>query len=157
MSSSSGAPLLIQHGQPQQSRRIRLRSLLVTAVLALLVGLSAGPTVIYAEAPTPPGVQPSAATNQPQLVFTMGTVASVTRDAVTLRFEDGQTETYTVGSATTLQNQDGNTAKLSDLDVGDMAMIIVPEGSTTAAVIVDGGDVGFDAGGPFDIGESEGT
>jgi hypothetical protein len=165
MSSSTGAPPVTQHPIRQQNRLVGLRSLLVTAGLALATGVAIVPSTTHAATTSPsdssavttPAASTSAAPSQPQLEFTMGTVAHVDHDAVTLRFEDGQTETYIVGSTTTFQTQDGSAATLADLDVGDMAMIITSEGSSTAAVIVDAGDTGFDAGGPYDIGGSEGT
>jgi len=37
-----------------------------------------------------------------------------------------------------------------------MVMIITPANDSTAITVVDAGDRGFDAGGPFDIGTDEG-
>ena len=168
MSSSTGVPTTNQHTL-HTLRCLRtlvgLRRILATVSLALLVGLGMCPAIVHAATSTPatatiqttPASPVTTVQDQPQLVFTMGTVARVGHDAVTLRFEDGQTETYNVGAATTFQTQDGDAATLQDLDVGDMAMIITSEGSSTASVIVDGGNTGFNAGGPYDIGEHEGS
>src|SRR5207237_1044201 len=95
--------------------------------------------------------------DQQQYVFTMGVVVRLRRDTITLRFEDGQTETYQLNAATTFQTETGGGATAADLDVGDMVMIITPEGASTAITIVDAGDRGFNAGGPFDIGAAEGA
>jgi len=111
-------------------------------------------------------VSPAAATTLPttivrdqqqQFVFTMGIVARIGRDTITLRFEDGQTETYRLNDATTFQTETGGAATVADLDVGDMVMIITPANDSTAITVVDAGDRGFDAGGPFDIGTDEGA
>src|SRR4051812_28366961 len=125
MSSSTGAPSIVQHERQHQPARVGLRRALVTASLALL--LAAGPSTAFASsepaapsAPigaTPPASSSTAVQAQPQLVFTMGTVAKLDQNAVTLRFEDGQTETYRVGAATTIQKQDGGAATFADLDV----------------------------------------
>jgi hypothetical protein len=130
----------------------RLRILIGVASVALLIGsaLTARP----ARAATLPDVS---VRDQQQYVLTMGVVASVGRDTVTLRFEDGQTESYRITGATMFQTETGGAATAADLDVGDMVMVITQENASTAITIVNAGDRGFDAGGPFDIGPDEGV
>jgi hypothetical protein len=149
-------------GRSQSTLTLRI-SLHIVVGVALLIGsaltvrsaqakaLSSQDSQATAAIPSP------AAKGQPQLVFTMGIVAGVGRDAVTLRFEDGQTETYQWNDTTTFQTEAGAAATVGDLNVGDMVMIVAPEDSSTAMTIVNAGDRGFDAGGPFDIGSHEGA
>src|SRR4051794_28290857 len=49
-----------------------------------------------------------------QYVFTMGVLADVHRDAVTLRFEDGQTERYAVDATTTIYTENGEAQSVAD-------------------------------------------
>jgi len=86
-----------------------------------------------------------------QYVFTIGIVDRVSADALTLRFEDGATETYTLNGATTIQTQNGDALGLADLEIGDMVIVLTVENSSTAVTIVNGGENGFHAAGPGDI------
>jgi len=89
-------------------------------------------------------------------VYSVGTIASVSGQTVTLRFDDGQTETYTLDVATTIQTQNGDAQRLTDLKAGNLALVLSVENSTTAVSIVNGGDAGFHEAGPADMRGHEG-
>jgi hypothetical protein len=146
---SRSTPNTISQRRPS---RLAVGYLMVAASLILLLGSAVVASPAMA-APLPSGT----IRDQQQYVFTMGVVARLGRDSVTLRFEDGQTETYLLNDATTFQTEAGNASTAADLDVGDMVMVVTPENASTAITIVDAGDRGFDAGGPFDIGTDEGA
>jgi hypothetical protein len=116
-------------------------AVLVMVALVLLVtidSLSAAPAA-------------SSAPDSRQYVFTMGTIAQVSDDAITLRFEDGQTETYRLDATTTIQTQNADAQSVDDLEVGNAALVISEESHTTALTIVNGGEAGFHEAGPADI------
>jgi len=90
-----------------------------------------------------------------QYVYTMGVLTDVRRDAITLRFEDGQTERFAVNTATTIHTVNGEPQSVADLTVGDMVIVISEQDDTTAVTIVNSEEASFSAGGPFDIGDLE--
>lgn len=84
-------------------------------------------------------------------VFSVGILDQVSTDTVTLRFEDGATETYGVDSATSVQGQNADAQSLADLEPGTMVIVIANEHDATAVTIVNGGPEGFHEAGPADI------
>ena len=86
-----------------------------------------------------------------QYVFSMGIVDHVSADSLTLRFDDGYTETYTLNGATTIQTQNGDALRLADLEVGEMVIVLTVENDPLAVTIVSGGAEGFHDAGPGDI------
>ena len=86
-----------------------------------------------------------------QYVFSMGIVDWVSAESLRLRFEDGETETYALDGATTIQTQNGDALDLADLAIGDMVIVLTVENDRTAATIVSGGEAGFHDAGPADI------
>jgi hypothetical protein len=90
-----------------------------------------------------------------QYVYSLGLLARVTNDAITLRFDDGQIETYGVDAATTIHTPNGDVQHLADLQVGQTVLVITEEHAAAAVTIVNGGDHGFPEDGPYDIGENE--
>ena len=86
-----------------------------------------------------------------QYVFSVGIVARVGADTLTLRFDDGVTETYRLDRATTIQTQNADALRLADLEVGQMAIVLTVENDSMAVTIVSGGEEGFHDAGPGDI------
>ncbi len=86
-----------------------------------------------------------------QYVFSMGVVDTVSADELTLRFADGDTETYTLDGATTIQTQNGDALRVADLEVGEMVIVLTVENDPLAVTIVSGGAEGFHEAGPADI------
>lgn len=86
-----------------------------------------------------------------QYVFSMGVVDWVSANSLTLRFGDGETETYALDGATTIQTQNGDALDLTDLTIGDMVIVLTVENDRTAVTIVSGGEEGFHDAGPADI------
>ena len=86
-----------------------------------------------------------------QYVFSMGIVDQMSADTLTLDFGDGVTEMYTLNGATTVQTQNGDALGLTDLDIGDMVIVLTVENESLARTIVSGGEAGFHAAGPGDI------
>lgn len=113
---------------------------------SLLVGLVLLATVLGVQA----AVVPSALASE-QYVFSMGIVEAVSADRLTLRFDDGVTETYTVNGATTIQTQNGDALRVADLEVGEVAIVLTVENDPVALTIVSGGMGGFHEAGPADI------
>lgn len=141
--------------------QVRLRSRVVAlAVVTLLLGVSLLPTADVSAAVTVETMRDDVAIQPPptpaargdvQLVFSIGTLAGVGQQAITLAFDNGQTETYQLGPATTVQTQNGDAQALTDLDLGATVIVIADETSQTAITIVNGGDSGFYEAGPADI------
>jgi hypothetical protein len=126
---------------------IRCLTLVAIGLVTLLVLAGASPAVARAaRLPDAESVRDSR-----DYVFTIGIIAGVTDRTVTLRFEDGQTETYTLDASTTIQTQNGDAQRLADLKAGNMAMVLSVESTTTAVTIVNGGDAGFHEATPADI------
>ena len=156
------------HARPRELTRLpwlfrRDRGRCVTALLLLVTFTSLPAALVHAESPAaPPGavyaigspVAPGFRDDR-QYVFSIGIVLRVTYDAITVRFEDGQTTTYEVGEATTIHTSTGHLESVSDLDVGNMVIVITEEHKTKALIIVNSGDRAFPEGGPYDIGEHE--
>ena len=86
-----------------------------------------------------------------QYVFSVGYVDRVGTDALTLRFDDGATETYHLNDTTAIQTQNGDELRRSDLEVGEMAIVLSVENDPTALTVVSGGAAGFHEAGPADI------
>ena len=86
-----------------------------------------------------------------QYVFSMGIVDRVSAESLTLRFDDGYTETYTLNGATTIQTQNGDALSLADLEVGEMVIVLTVQNESLAVTIVSGGEEGFHEAGPGDI------
>jgi hypothetical protein len=86
-----------------------------------------------------------------QYVFSMGVVDRVGAETLTIRFADGDTETYRLDGATTFQTQNGDALGVSDLAVGEMVIVLTVEDDSLAVTVVSGGDEGFHAVGPADI------
>ena len=101
--------------------------------------------------PTPHLVATMGIRASEQYVFSMGVVDRMSADALTLRFGDGETETYALDGATTIQTQNGDALDLADLAVGDMVIVLTVENDRTAVTIVSGGEEGFHDAGPGDI------
>jgi hypothetical protein len=141
----------------------RDRGRCVTALLLLVTFNGVPAAVVHAESPAaPPGAV--YATGRPvapgfrgdrQYVFSIGILVRVTHDAITVRFEDGQTTTYDVDDATTIHTPTGRLERVADLDVGNMVIVITQEHKTRAVTIVNSGKRAFSEGGPYDIGELE--
>ena len=81
----------------------------------------------------------------------MGIVDRVSATTVTLHFDDGATETYSVNGATTIQTQNGDALRLDDIAVGEMVIVLTLENDPLAVTIVSGGAEGFHEAGPADI------
>ena len=113
---------------------------------ALLTGLVLLVTVLGFQAMTALRVQASE-----QYVFSVGIVDRVGADTLTLRFDDGVTETYRLDRATTIQSQNGDALRLADLEGGQMAIVLTVEKDSMAVTIVSGGEEGFHDAGPSDI------
>ena len=111
-----------------------------------MLGLTLLATAFGVQATQAPSVRASE-----QYVFSVGIVEAVTADRLTLRFDDGMTETYTVNGATTVQTQNGDTLRVADLAVGEMAIVLTVEDDPVAVTIVSGGADGFHEAGPADI------
>jgi len=90
-----------------------------------------------------------------QYVYTMGVLADVRRDTITLRFDDGQTQRFAVNTATTIHRADGEPQSVANLAVGEMVIVITEQDDTTAVTIVNSDASSFSASGPFDIGDGE--
>ena len=86
-----------------------------------------------------------------QYVFSVGYVERVTDTALTLRFDDGATEAYTLNGSTTIQSQNGDALARADLKVGEMVIVLSVENDPLARTIVSGGDAGFHDATPADI------
>ena len=113
---------------------------------ALLTGLVLLVTALGFQAMTALRVQASE-----QYVFSVGIVDRIGADALTLRFDDGDTETYRLDRATTIQTQHGDALRLADLEIGQMAIVLTVENDSMAVTIVSGGEEGFHDAGPGDI------
>lgn len=86
-----------------------------------------------------------------QYVFSMGIVDRVDAETLTIRFADGDTETFRLDGTTTFQTQNGDALSLTDLEVGEMVIVLTVEDDSLAVTVVSGGDEGFHAVGPGDI------
>lgn len=86
-----------------------------------------------------------------QYVFSMGVVDRVGAETLTIRFADGDTETYRLDGATTFQTQNGDALSAGDLAVGEMVIVLTAEDDSLAVTVVSGGEEGFHAVGPADI------
>jgi hypothetical protein len=113
---------------------------------ALLLGLALLATAFGVQAAGTPIVRAGG-----QYVFSVGIVDAVSPDRLTLRFDDGATETYTVNGETTIQTQNGDVLRVADLEVGEMAIVLTAEDDPLALTIVSGGAEGFHEAGPADI------
>lgn len=89
--------------------------------------------------------------NADQIVFSMGLLAAIDTQTVTLTFADGQAETFKIAPQTTIQTQNGDAQRISDLDIGNMVVVIAREDDPTALTIVNGGDAGFHEADPADM------
>jgi hypothetical protein len=134
------------------------------ATLAILAGMLLVPASALAS-PVLPGNSSDAAheetvgdvayQNAPQpdrqYVFSVGFVDRVSAESLTLRFDDGATETYRLNGATEIQTQNGDELRRADLAVGEMAIVLSVENDPTAVTVVSGGAEGFHDAGPADI------
>jgi hypothetical protein len=128
----------------------RLAHAALFTLTLVLAGCLPAPSIV--EAAPQATLSPSAErANADQLVFSMGLLTAVDAQAVTLTFADGQTETFKIVPQTTIQTQNGDAQRLSDLDIGNMVVVIAREADPTALTIVNGGDTGFHEAGPADI------
>jgi hypothetical protein len=84
-------------------------------------------------------------------VFSVGMVDRVSIDSLTLRFDDGSTETYALNATTAVQSQNGDALTRNDLKTGQMAIVLNVEHDPTALTVVSGGTAGFHEAGPADI------
>lgn len=144
----------------EATRRLPGRAAVAAVVLALacLSAPSASAASAPSQAPaaveaTPSAHQaaPSPARAQRQYVYTMGILADVTPDRLTLRFEDGSTEAYRLTSMTTIQSQNADAERLENLTPGNMVIVIAEEHDNTALTVVDSGGTAFHPAGPADI------
>jgi hypothetical protein len=146
-------------GRPRHGRPRCLLLVVGLALLLTLGGSAASARAATAEpsAATPVATHAAQLTSGPgfqdrrQYVFTIGILARVSDRAITLRFEDGQTETYTLDAATTIRTQNGDAESLADLKVGNMVLVIAEENTPLALTVVNGGEAGFHEAGPADI------
>src|SRR5262249_24446895 len=130
------------------------------AGLLVLLGLRGLPaTVVLAASPASadPGgssghaAAASPAASQPQYVYSVGIIAGVNDRSLTLRFDGGQTQTYTVDGSTTLQTQNADAQQLTDLKLGNVALVLAAENDSHAVVVVNGGADGFHEATPADM------
>jgi hypothetical protein len=92
-----------------------------------------------------------------EYVYSIGRLVKVERDAITLGFDDGTTETYRIGPKTTIRSQNGDERTLADLTVSEPVLVITMDGDSTAVTVADGGPAGFHEAGPADIRGHEGA
>jgi hypothetical protein len=143
----------------QWQARVRHHSTVLASLLLLLTVSLMNSSIAQAASPAPttPGnvsVQPNVTPTvraDTQLVFSVGTLSKIEQQAVTVAFDDGQTETYRLSAGTTIQTQNGDPQVIADLDVGAAVVVIADETDLTALTIVNGGDAGFHEAGPADI------
>lgn len=138
--------------------------LVAMATFLLLMGLSSlAGTPVHADSPAAvlrasdaAGI-PAAPTirDDRQYVFSIGMLTRVTDGAITLGFDDGQTQTYYVDAATTIHTPSGDVEHLADLAIGNMVIVITEEHQTTAVIVVNSGGPHFAEGGPYDVGDGE--
>ena len=122
---------------------------LLVALMMLLAVSSVLTVPVYASvAPSQAGV---VVRTSEQYVFSMGIVDRVTATTLTLRFDDGTTETYTLDGTTTIQTQNGDALRLDDIEAGEMVIVLTVENDPLAVTIVSGGEAGFHEAGPADI------
>jgi len=95
--------------------------------------------------------QTSGPSGSTDYVFSMGVLVRADARSITVRFEDGQTATYTLGPSTTIRSQNGDALTLDSLKPGVVVMVISEERSPVAVSIVNGGESGFHDAGPGDI------
>jgi len=134
--------------------------LLVAGLVTMMVAFSGGAVVPAYAASSSAGadgalaarlpVEPGIMANE-QYVFSVGVVDRVTATTLTLRFDDGATETYTLNGTTTVQSQNGDALKLADVATGEMVIVLSVENDPLARTIVSGGDEGFHDATPADI------
>jgi len=136
------------------------RRVLGAAGLLMLLTFGSASTAAAAPAWTPHAAEARAAIHPANAwsvrdsrdyVFSEGTIIGVGSHVVTIRAEDGQMESYTLDDATTIQTQDGDAQRLADLKVGNAALVLSVENTSTAVTIVNGGDAGFHEAGPADM------
>lgn len=84
-------------------------------------------------------------------VFSVGILERIDGRSITLRFDDGQTETFILDASTTIRTQNGDEQSLADLKVGNVVLVIAEEHSPVAVSVVNGGATGFHEAGPADI------
>src|SRR5215210_3429903 len=126
-------------------RRVRSGSSLGRwwALLAALMLLAVGsvPTAPVHAASTPAQADTVIRASE-QYVFSVGIVDRVSNGSLTLRFDDGSTETYTVDSKTAIQSQNADALTLADLEIGEMAIVLTVENDPLAVTVVSGGQDG---------------
>lgn len=114
----------------------------------LEVGLSVGVTALRDAADTPLA---KAVTAGAQLDATRsgGEVTEVVSDSLTIETRDGESLTFEVTADTEFHSRDGSVTSLSDISVGDHAMVIYEEdGSSLVALVIGSGTPQFDGDGP---------
>jgi len=121
---------------------------MLLAVLALLT-IGSLPAPAYASSTSAQAI--SATRADEQYVFSVGIVDRVGNGSLTLRFDDGSTQTYTVDNKTTIQSQDADALTLADLEIGEMAIVLTIKDDPLAVTVVSGGAAGFHEAGPADI------
>ena len=157
---------IARHARREESARLpsyaRLARALFGFMMALLLVAGSAPAASAAAAPGSAGMVVTAvpavglpARDDRQYVYTMGVLADLGRDTITLRFDDGQTERFAVNTATSIHSVNGEPQSVADLAVGDMVIVITEQDDTTAVTIVNSDAASFSAGGPFDIGDAE--
>jgi hypothetical protein len=127
-------------------------------ILVLLGGTAIAPASAAA-APLSPTEAPlmtrqetaTQADSSKEYVFSVGTVDRVSADSLTLRFDDGSTETYRLNATTAVQSQNGDALTRTDLKIGEIAIVLNVQNDPTALTVVSGGSAGFHEAGPADI------
>jgi hypothetical protein len=127
-------------------------------ILALVGGTARTPAPAAAAPLSPAEAAPmtrqettAAVNSNKDYVFSVGTVDRVSADSLTLRFDDGSTETYALNATTAVQSQNGDALTRGDLQIGEMAIVLNVENDPTAVTVVSGGAAGFHEAGPADI------
>lgn len=112
----------------------------------MVVGVPAAPVQAASPSVSTPALRDSRA-----YVFSVGILTRVEGRSITLRFDDGQTETFTLDASTTIRTQNGDEQTLADLKVGNTVLVIAEERSPVAVSVVNGGQTGFHEASPADI------
>lgn len=108
-------------------------------------------TIVLPPAALAAPVVSSEARGNVDYVFSIGILERVDARSITVRFDDGQMETFMLDAATTIRTQNGDDLDRASLKPGYTVMVIAEENSPLAISIVNGGETGFLPAGPADI------
>ena len=140
-----------RRSEPRRRSSLGRGRALLAGLLLMLTAIGGVPAIPAHAASAPLLVLATDVRAGEQYVFSMGIVDRVSAESLTLRFDDGYTETYTLNGATTIQTQNGDALSLADLEVGEMVIVLTVENDPVAVTIVSGGAEGFHDAGPGDI------